>query len=119
MKSNEFEHAFSEFIDGQSYENTSAALFDLVRDAFDAGWRGGMAHQSSPKDTTAEDSLYMARLMLLHNAVQQALDALKDGNYEEAKIILQEGVDQTDGMISYWDPNQKDYDEAFASYLFA
>ena len=39
MMSNEFEKAFSEFLDRQAYDEAEAALFDVVRAAFLAGWK--------------------------------------------------------------------------------
>ena len=45
MMSNEFEEAFSEFLDRQTYDEAESALFDVVRAAFLAGWKaaGGLA----------------------------------------------------------------------------
>ena len=37
MMSNEFEEAFSEFLDRQAYDEAESALFDVVRAAFLAG----------------------------------------------------------------------------------
>ena len=39
MMSNEFEEAFSEFLDRQAYDEAESALFDVVRAAFLAGWK--------------------------------------------------------------------------------
>lgn len=49
MHSNEYEHAFSQFIDGEEYETANGAIFDLVRAAFQAGWdaRGAETKESS------------------------------------------------------------------------
>lgn len=38
MNSNELEEAFSDFIDGEIYDKTEEALFELIRAAFLAGW---------------------------------------------------------------------------------
>ena len=38
MMSNEFEAAFSAFLDQQAYDDAESALFALVRAAFLAGW---------------------------------------------------------------------------------
>ena len=48
MYSNEFEHAFSEFLDRHEYDEAENALFTIVRAAFAAGWlaAGGEAPQS-------------------------------------------------------------------------
>ena len=48
MYSNEFEHAFSEFLDRHEYDEAENALFSIVRIAFAAGWQaaGGAPLQS-------------------------------------------------------------------------
>ena len=48
MYSKDFEHAFSEFIDQQEYDEAENALFSIVRAAFIAGWKaaGGTPPQS-------------------------------------------------------------------------
>ena len=38
MHSNEFEFAFSEFLDRHEYDEAEQALFSIVRAAFQAGW---------------------------------------------------------------------------------
>jgi hypothetical protein len=45
MMSNDFEAAFSDFLDCREYDGAEAALFDMVRAAFLAGWQaaGGEA----------------------------------------------------------------------------
>lgn len=63
MHSNDFEHAFSDFIDRREYDEAENALFAIVRIAFEAGWRaaGGappqphrifelLSPQSAPSD---------------------------------------------------------------------
>lgn len=114
MKSNEFEHAFSDFIDGKDYDAASAALFAIVRAAFEAGWQ---ASENSRPETT-EDTLYMARLTTLHIMAEKAMKELKADRPDEALETLQRGLDHTDKMLSYWDPDKKDYDKDFYSYLF-
>ena len=39
MMSNEFEKAFSDFIDRREYDTAENALFAMVRIAFTAGWK--------------------------------------------------------------------------------
>ena len=48
MYSNDFEHAFSEFLDRHEYDEAENALFAIVRMAFAAGWQaaGGAPLQS-------------------------------------------------------------------------
>ena len=48
MYSNDFEHAFSEFLDRHEYDEAEHALFAIVRAAFAAGWKaaGGKMPQS-------------------------------------------------------------------------
>ena len=50
MFNNEFEGAFSAFLDRQEYDEAEAALFAIVRAAFQAGWcaAGGQAPKSEP-----------------------------------------------------------------------
>ena len=50
MMSDEFEFAFSNFLERQEYDAASQALFDLVRAAFEAGWKaaGGELPQPAP-----------------------------------------------------------------------
>ena len=45
MHSDEFERAFSDFLERKEYDEAEGALFSLVRAAFCAGWRaaGGKA----------------------------------------------------------------------------
>ena len=38
MHSNDFEYAFSEFLDRHEYDEAENALFAIVRAAFEAGW---------------------------------------------------------------------------------
>lgn len=63
MHTNEFERAFSEFIDGKAYDEAESALFAIVRLAFEAGWKsaGGTPPQSqrifeliSPQDAPSD-----------------------------------------------------------------
>ena len=48
MMGNEFEAAFSAFLDRHEYDDAEAALFEIVRAAFLAGWRaaGGEGPQA-------------------------------------------------------------------------
>ena len=48
MMDNEFEAAFSEFLDRSEYDDAESALFAIVRAAFLAGWRaaGGEGPQA-------------------------------------------------------------------------
>ena len=48
MHSNEFEQAFSQFLDRHEYDEAESALFAMVRIAFTAGWKaaGGQPPQS-------------------------------------------------------------------------
>lgn len=39
MHSNQFEAAFSDFIDGRVYDKTEQQIFSLTRAAFAAGWQ--------------------------------------------------------------------------------
>ncbi|MBE6956202.1 MAG: hypothetical protein E7450_01980 [Ruminococcaceae bacterium] len=63
MMSNEFEKAFSDFLDRHEYDEAEASLFSMIRLAFVAGWKaaGGTPPQSerifeliSPKTPKAE-----------------------------------------------------------------
>ncbi|MGN0663803.1 MAG: hypothetical protein ACI4L5_01885 [Negativibacillus sp.] len=50
MMNNEFEKAFSDFLDGNEYDRASNALFSVVRIAFSAGWEAaGGASPSDPR----------------------------------------------------------------------
>lgn len=48
MYSNDFEYAFSQFLDRREYDEAENALFTMVRIAFAAGWKaaGGKPPQS-------------------------------------------------------------------------
>ena len=48
MTTNEFETAFSAFLEGPVYEAAEQALFELARAAFTAGWRA--AGRNVPQD---------------------------------------------------------------------
>ena len=41
MYTNEFEEAFSNFLDRHEYDEAESYLFSMVRLAFAAGWQGG------------------------------------------------------------------------------
>ena len=49
MMSNEFEEAFSEFLDRQAYDEAESALFDVVRAAFLAGWKAAVGPTPIPR----------------------------------------------------------------------
>ena len=42
MKENEFDRAFSNFLDDEQCERNSEAVYALIRDAYTAGWRAAM-----------------------------------------------------------------------------
>jgi hypothetical protein len=46
----DFEKAFSDFIDRREYDKAQAALFDIVRESFKAGWEsaGGNPPPAQP-----------------------------------------------------------------------
>lgn len=46
MHTDLFEEKFGEFLEGKKYDAAQAALFAVVRDAFEAGWKA--ASQNSP-----------------------------------------------------------------------
>ena len=74
-----------------------------------------------PPDPIADDEehiLYCARLGLLNNGILNALDVLKKGDLAGGIAILEETVDESDGMLSFWDINVKDFDEDYNRYLF-
>ena len=50
MMSNDFEAAFSAFLDQQAYDDAEAAVFTLVRAAFLAGWSAAGGDQ--PQEET-------------------------------------------------------------------
>ena len=43
-KTMDFEKAFSDFIDGEIYEEAHSTLFMLTREAFKAGWEAGQSN---------------------------------------------------------------------------
>ena len=46
MHTDRFEERFGEFLEGKKYDTAQAALFTVVREAFEAGWKA--AGQNSP-----------------------------------------------------------------------
>lgn len=42
MNEIEFDEALSKYLDDEKCETTSQAVFDLVRDAFTAGWKAAL-----------------------------------------------------------------------------
>ena len=74
-----------------------------------------------PPDPIADDEehiLYCARLALLSNGIQNALKVLKKGDLAGGIAILEETVEESDGMLSFWDINRKDFDKDYTRYLF-
>ena len=49
MQSNEFELAFSQFLDRPEYDEAENALFDIVREAFLAGWKAARGEPLPPQ----------------------------------------------------------------------
>ncbi|MEL7610397.1 MAG: hypothetical protein AAGU74_12970 [Bacillota bacterium] len=49
MYSNEFEKAFSDFLDGREYDQAESALFAIVRIAFIAGWKAAEGSLTKPR----------------------------------------------------------------------
>ena len=45
MYTNEFEEAFSNFLDRHEYDEAESYLFSMVRLAFAAGWQAAGAHR--------------------------------------------------------------------------
>lgn len=39
MESNDFEKAFSDFLERREYDEAQSALFEMVRKSFNAGWQ--------------------------------------------------------------------------------
>ena len=49
MQTNEFEKAFSEFIDRREYDEAENSLFSIVRIAFLAGWKAAGGETPPPQ----------------------------------------------------------------------
>ncbi len=49
MMSNDFEAAFSDFLDRREYDEAENALFDMVRIAFLAGWKAAGGEPPQPQ----------------------------------------------------------------------
>jgi hypothetical protein len=49
MMSNDFEAAFANFLDRREYDGAEAALFDMVRAAFLAGWKAAGGEPPMPQ----------------------------------------------------------------------
>ena len=49
MMSNEFEKAFSDFLDRREYDEAEGALFAIVRLAFSAGWKAAKNEGAQPE----------------------------------------------------------------------
>ena len=48
MESNDFEQAFSDFLDSRAYDQAEDALFSMVRMAFLAGWKAAGGDEAGP-----------------------------------------------------------------------
>ncbi|MCI8419335.1 MAG: hypothetical protein HFF79_02355 [Oscillospiraceae bacterium] len=48
MMSNDFEEAFSSFLERREYDEAESALFDMVRTSFLAGWKAAGGEPSQP-----------------------------------------------------------------------
>ena len=55
MHTDLFEEKFGKFLEGKKYDEAQAALFAVVRDAFEAGWKAAI--QNSPSITAFPVSL--------------------------------------------------------------
>ena len=51
MMSNDFEEAFSNFLERKEYDEAESALFSMVRIAFLAGWKAAGGEPPSPQKT--------------------------------------------------------------------
>lgn len=49
MRTNQFEKAFSDFLDGSDYDKAEEFIFALARAAFTAGWRAAGGQNSTPR----------------------------------------------------------------------
>ena len=49
MMSNDFEEAFSNFLERREYDEAESALFSMVRTAFLAGWNAAGGEPPSPQ----------------------------------------------------------------------
>lgn len=49
MMSNDFEAAFSDFLERREYDEAENALFDMVRTAFLAGWKAAGGKPPQPQ----------------------------------------------------------------------
>ena len=49
MQSNDFEHAFGDFLDRREYDQAENALFSMVRIAFLAGWKAAGGDAPAPQ----------------------------------------------------------------------
>ena len=54
MYDDEFERLFSDFIDGDEYDKADAAVFDLVRAAFKAGYLAASARSYRTENTSEQ-----------------------------------------------------------------
>jgi hypothetical protein len=49
MESNDFEKAFSDFIDRHEYDEAQSALHDMIRISFRAGWQAAGGDPPAPQ----------------------------------------------------------------------
>ena len=50
MHSNGFEEKFDEFLEAKEFDGWEAALFSLIRAAFEAGWKAGRASKEETEE---------------------------------------------------------------------
>ena len=50
MQTNEFEQAFSDFLETKAYDEAEDALFSVMRMAFLAGWRAARGEAPEPQE---------------------------------------------------------------------
>ena len=119
MRNDQFEQAFSDFLESKEYDSASGTLFQLSRAAFEAGWKAAAAQKEEKYEGNEDRMLYMARLITLYNAIDEGLTALRAKDPAQAEAALQEGIDRSDGMLGFWNPDTKDYDDDFRNYLYS
>ena len=50
MQTNEFEQAFSNYLDNPEYDQAEDALFSAIRAAFTAGWKAAKGEAPEPQE---------------------------------------------------------------------
>lgn len=50
MQTNEFEQAFSDFLETKAYDDAEDTLFSVLRMAFIAGWKAARGEAPKPQD---------------------------------------------------------------------